>query len=537
MIGWLRKVMRVFNSTTSNPASWFVDWIRGTESDSGIEFGPTTALRYPPIWYAVNKIGGHCGIMPLVLYRQSESSGRSKREKATKHPSYRLMKTTPNEHMTAAIFKETLTSHAILWGNGRAAIMRTRNTPSELIVMDPARTSTVMIGDTTLGTRNKYHVFREEKTNKEVVVPDRDVLHIPGLGYDGVAGYSVIELMKNSLGLGLASEKAANRFYRNNAVPSLVLEAPPGVFRDQTAAEEFLARFNKYHSGADNTGKVGLLREGIKANTLAMSGRDAQFIEQRKFQRQEAALWMLLEQILGDDSSVSYNSLEQKNLGYLTNCLLRWLNKWEQECARKLLTTTEQAEEEYYFKFTTAALLRGTTKERYEVYEIARRIETMSINDIRELEDLNPIEGGDEYINPNINPQELMPDDTEDDDDEPDDVVNATDPRLWMTVNRQLRDLVRLESKEIRDAVEKHANYVAWLDTFYDGFTKRLANIFERCGGTWKQAEEYAAESKLLLLEACGNATNQDELRQLVQAETYGWVDRADKWTERILEK
>src|SRR5690606_37064316 len=136
------------------------------------------------------------------------------------------------------------------------------------------------------------------------------------------------EFAANSFGLGLATEKHGNRFFRNGASPSIVLEVPQGKLTDETAAKSFLQRFRAMHEGADNHFKVAMLREGIQAKPLGQTGRESQWIDQRKFQRQEVALWFLLEAITGDDASVSYNSLEQKHLAYLTNSLGRWLVKW-----------------------------------------------------------------------------------------------------------------------------------------------------------------------------------------------------------------
>jgi len=530
-----RAAWRVLASGTASPAQWLVDWVRQKTNDSGVEWSQTTALTYPPVWYAVNKIAGNVAQLPLVLYQRDGDVGKSK---ATAHPAYRLVKQHPNDFLTPSVWKETMMLHALLWGAGRSVIERTNGgVPVSVSILPPDATKTIVIHDQRENVSSKWHVWRSARTMREYPFPDRDVLHIPGLGYDGITGYSVIELAKNSWGLGLASQKAANRFFRNNAVPSLILEAPAGTFRDEAAAQEFIRRFNEYHQGLDNQGRVGLLREGIKANPLAMSGKDSQFIEQRKFQRQEAALWFLLEQILGDDASVSYNSLEQKNLAYLTNCLMRWLLKWEEECGEKLLTEREKRADSHFFKFQTAALLRGTTKERYEVYRIARTIGVLSQNECRALEDMNPVEGGDSYQNPNTtantadNGQSRDGDDgTADGDDDDTSTANA---RVRQLVRAQLRDFFRVEIKTVRDAAAKRHNFLAWLDDFYGSWEARTANVFEKCGGDWRQAKDYCADSHARLVEIAGNAT-QDELSRCVAEGTADWLDRADEWAEKI---
>jgi len=402
------------SSNAATPAAWFLEWAGGRVSDSGVKVNGSNILTYGPVWYAVNRIAGHIGYLPLNTL---QTLGERRKRKADDHPASLRLKKKPNDAMTPSAFKETLQEHALLWGNGRAVIDRDRmQNPMRLIPLMPDRTTTVIVGG------QKWHVttvnptpdketladsvieqFMQDAKNTRII-PDRDVLHIPGLGYDGVAGYSLISLARNSFGLGLAAEKHSNRHFRNNAAPNVVLEAPPGAFRDETQAKEFIDAWNTYHQGLDNVDKAGMLWNGVQAKPLQMSGKDSQWIEQRQFQRQEAALWFLLEAILGDDSSVAYKSLEQKNIDYISRCLMRWIVKWEEECNRKLLSEDEFLNQGFYHKFNLDALLRGTAKERYEVYQIGIANRIINPNDAREKEDMDEYEGGDEYMNPAITP-------------------------------------------------------------------------------------------------------------------------------------
>ena len=307
---------------------------------------------------------------------------------------------------------ETLVVHALLYGNGRAAIIRdSRKNPIELLIIPPDRSATCYVdGD-------KYHLLTLEKDDRltalggtadgmyngsHYVVPDRDVIHIPGLGLDGITGLQVFDVGKNAIGLGLASEKAANKDFAIGSKPSIILQAPVGVFRDDKDAKEFIDRFNQYHSGLDNKGRAALLREGITANAIQSSAEVGQWIEQRRFQRQEVALLFMLESILGDDNSVSYNSLEQKNLAYLSNCLMRWLVKIEQECDEKLLSSRQKAQDSHYFKFNTAVLLRADYKTTIEALSTALRSKIINPNEARAKLDMLPYEGGEVYMNPAI---------------------------------------------------------------------------------------------------------------------------------------
>jgi HK97 family phage portal protein len=393
-------IRRFLMSTTSRPAQWFIDWVRGGhESDSGISLDGKTVLRYAPVWYAVRRISGHVAQLPLVLYRRDGERGK---ERAAEHPAYAIVKRRPNAMMTASVFRELLQYHALVWGNGRAAIARNRRgDPIELIPLLPDRTVTVLVNGA------KWHVsdlVGDDGTITKVKFPDADVLHIVGLGYDGLAGYPLWELAKNSWGMGMGAEKFTNRFYRNNAVPGLILEAPAGVLADDEEAKKFLAAFREMQEGLDNVNKTALLREGIKATKLANSAEESQTIETRQFQRQEVALWFLLEAITGDDKSVSYSSLEQKHLAYLVNCLNGWLVKWQEQCEDKLLREREKAADSHLFRFSTGALLRSDMATTVTTLTTAVRGMLMTVNEARDLLDMNPMEGGDVLVNPAITP-------------------------------------------------------------------------------------------------------------------------------------
>lgn len=557
---WLRPFRGFFgrnkyeNASATHPGRWLIDILRsGSESDSGIDIDTRTALSYAPIWYAVNKIAGHVGQLPCVLYEQLEER---QKQRAIRHPSYRLMKNRPNSWMSAIQFKETLTAHALLSGNGRAVIERNnRQEPAELIPLLPDQTVTVMMNG------EKWHVVTDSETGEKTKLKDKDVIHICGLSYDGLQGYSVLHLMRNSIGLGLAGEKVGNRHFRNNSTPGVILEAPPGAFKREEDARKFLQDWNTYHSGVDNANRTAMLRDGIKATTLSINARDSQWIEQRMFQRQEAALWMLLEQILGDDSSVSYNSLEQKNMAYLTNCLMKWLTKWEAELNAKLLTETQQKADSHYFKFVVQALLRGTTKERYEVYQIARMIEVMSANDVRELEDMNAVEGGDEYENPANrsyadNGNQQGPD-TEDDGQPNSNASTSTIEASTITpicitttdappaatkrdavhrklIESRLRNILAVERDRVTSAAASEKNFISWLDGFYSEpkFGGTLTNVYDAMNAASLVAE-HVAVSKQQLLDIAGRCQS-DTFAPTVGAEVATWLDRAGTIADTI---
>jgi HK97 family phage portal protein len=501
-----------------NPAPWFVDWIRGSESDSGVTVNGKTALEFAPVWYAVNKIAGNIAQLPLILHAREGDRGR---RRAVEHPSYRLLKKRPNALMTAAVFKETLTAHALLQGNGRAAIVRNlRGDPVELIPLLPDRTETVMVEG------EKWHLVRITGQSEPQKLRDRDVLHIPGLGYDGIVGYSLIELARNSWGLGMAAEKTSSHHFRNDAMPGAVINAPSGVLTDEAEAETFLHKFRKWHEGISGASRVGLLRDGMTITPMAVTGRDAQWIEQRLFQRQEVALWFLLEQILGDDSSVSYNSLAEKNLAYLTNCLNRWLVKWEEECDEKLLREREKLTDTHYWKFVTGALFKSDVKTTIEAGAQAIAATILSPNEVREWFELNPREGGDEYQNPNTSSQGSGVGGQ----------GSGSEDQARALLADRLTDLIGVEMKRVQAAARKSGNFVSWLDGFYSDarFMKTLARAVLAAGGEEWQVIEHCDASKQQLLDVAGKATPA-ELVAKVEAAIGAWPARAEALAGEIL--
>lgn len=509
----------VQNAGLRNPVTeWLRDAIVPDRSSSGESVGPKDLLAYPAGWHCLNKISGHVGQLPLNLYERDPSDERKKRL-AENLPAYWAVKHQPNPLMSPLTLRQVVQFHALAFGNGRAYIKRNlRGEPAELWPLPPSRCATVLVTvdgsdasvDNVVGGQvvQKWHMLRRDDGTL-LPIPDSSVLHIPGLGYDGVQGYSVIDLAKEWLGLAKAQNRAVGGNFKNGARPSFFLKAPPGAFRTAEEAQKFLADVRAQHQGTEADGKIGLLTGGVEAQALQQTAKDSQWQEQRVFSRQDAAIWFQVEQMLGDDSSVSYRSLEEKNRAYVQNCLMTWLTKWEQECWAKLLTTQQRESMRYYFRFTTAALLRGSLAERYQAYMIGRQGEWLSVNDIREAEDMDAREGGDEYINPVVNTRDRANDPPDDSTDEPDgDETDESGPDSPAAIERRrliaarLKDLIGVEANRVATAAAKRKNFVAWLDEFYadDSFTSRLKVVWREVGGTDGEAAEYAAESKAALL-------------------------------------
>jgi HK97 family phage portal protein len=502
------------------------------ESSSGEQVTAKDMLGYPPAFHCINKIAGHVGYLPLNLYERDRTDER-KKKLAEKLPAYWLVKCQPNPLMSPLVMRQTMQAHALWSGNGRAYIQRNlRGEPIGLWPLPPARCSTVLVtidgNDTDMGTVaegdivQKWHLFRKDDGRK-IPIPDRDVLHIPGLGYDGIQGYSVIDLAREWLGQMKAENKAVGSNLKNGGRPGVILTAPPGVFKTEADAKAWLANFNATHAGAGNDGKASLMTGGMDAKTLVSSAKESQWQEQRIFSRQDAAIWFSVEQMLGDDSSVSYRSLEEKNRAYVTNCLVRWLTIWEQECWAKLLTTQQREGQNHYFRFVLAALLRGSLLDRYQAYAIAKQNEFMSTNDIRENEDMDAIDGGDEYVNPIINTKGKSTSGKEEHDD-----AKALAAKLKLVVSSRLREIQHTEANRVQQAAAASGNFCEWVESFYSSasFGGRLETTWECVGLSAASAADYADESKRQLLDAAGTNT-QENLPAAVSRIVATWPNRA----------
>jgi HK97 family phage portal protein len=412
-----------------NPADWLLDWF-------GIGKSQVTERNMhsiPAVWYALQKIGGDLGKMPLEPRRMKQDGKGS--DPYREHSTYNLLVNEPNGWQTPDVFKELITTHAIGWGNGRAAIIRSGSQPQELIPLMPDRTITEMVDG------QKFHatcpdiddplMFREMTEelyatgripNGMVVLPDRDVLHILGLGYDGVCGYSLARVFKDALGIPLGGQRLMQKQISKGFTGRVMLTDQGGAFAGPDAekqAQSFLTQFRERYT-ADKDGEVaGMLRRGMTAEVLTMSNADAQLIEQMKFSRQDVMLIFGLQHLPGDDSATSYNSLAQKKLDQLESTNDRWMIRWEQQCDMKLRTEAEKRAGQLYYRFSTSHRLRMDPQSLSTVLATLVRSMLMTRNEAREVitesgfTDLNPVEDGNEFSNPAITVQGEQPEQNE----------------------------------------------------------------------------------------------------------------------------
>jgi HK97 family phage portal protein len=503
--------------------NWLLKWFRGSGDTSSEPMTLEQALSYPPVWHCVGKISGAFAIMPLNVLQY----GTDKRQKTVqeKHPAYKLTRWRPNAYQTPSQWKRQMMVHALMFGNGRSYIRRNGNTPVELIPLAPDRTVSCMdkgekIHATIVKRDERLSLFEDMQQNPEktVVFDDDEVWHLPGLSCDGIEGISLIEIARRSWGIGIGAEKQISKQQKKGYGGGLMLEAPVGAFRQAADAKEFLKDFRESHEGAEKAGTIGMLREGIKANVLQMNNNDAQFLESRRFQREDAALLFMLESILGDSANASYNSLAERNLGYRTNCLAPWITSQEEECDLKLLTESERMRG-FYFKFNDGALLRTEKSATASFVSQLISARVINANEAREMFDMNPYEGGDSFVNPAIDKKEI------------DNGGGGASNQPNKAMARMFRKLISTEA----DRCVQHSsdeNFIAWMDKFYTDWERKLADEIEAVDGEREIATEHCEESKRRLLEAC--ECQPDQLAESIANCVSSWANRVQTIIERL---
>ena len=380
--------------------SGYTFYFGGTTSGKAVT--ERSAMQMTAVYSCVRILAEAVAGLPLNLYRYTEDGGK---EKAIDHPLYLLLHDEPNPEMSSFVFRETLMTHLLLWGNAYAQVIR--NGKGEVVALYPLMPNKMTVDRDERG--QLYYSY--QRSNDEairskgqtVILRPSDVLHIPGLGFDGLVGYSPIAMAKNAIGMAIACEEYGAKFFANGAAPGGVLEHPGTIKDPQRVRESWQSTFG----GSGNANKIAVLEEGMKYTPIGISPEQAQFLETRKFQINEIArIFRVPPHMVGDLEKSSFSNIEQQSLEFVKYTLDPWVIRWEQSIQRTLLSQGEKAH--YFVKFNLEGLLRGDYQSRMNGYATARQNGWMSANDIRELENLDRIpaeEGGDLYlINGNMLP-------------------------------------------------------------------------------------------------------------------------------------
>lgn len=394
------------NKARDAPKNWTLtsgapDWFAGRTS-SGQIVSPTTAMQLTAVYSCIRILSEAIAELPLHVYRYTPDGGKVK---AIEDPRYFLLHDEPNPEMTSYIWRETMMTHLCLRGNAYSQIVY--NGRGQIVALYPLMPDQMTIERTEDGRLIYWYQRSPEDVRPGeltlIKLQSWEVLHVPGLGYNGLVGFSPIQVAKNAIGSALAAEDYSGHFFENAAMPSGVIEYD-GVIKDP---DNFREKFSKQFSGAVHSGKTPVLEEGMKYKQISLSPQDAQFLEQRKFSIDEIArIFRVPPHMLADLEKSSYSNIEQQSLEFVKYTIAPWVARWEQQLKKALFDDEEKRR--MFCSFNLEGLMRGDYKSRMDGYAIARQNGWMSANDIRELENMNRIsdeEGGNLYlINGNMLP-------------------------------------------------------------------------------------------------------------------------------------
>lgn len=377
-------------SNLKNPADWLVNLIRsggGSATAAGVNVTPQNSLQSTAVFACARILAEGEAALPLIFYQRLNGGGKTR---ATAHRLYPILHDLPNPEMTSIELRETLMGHLALRGNAFAEIERDQgNRIKGLWPLRPDKTEVKRV--------NGQLVYVVDVPGEGPQgLPARNVMHLRGFGYDGLMGYSPIALARQAIGLAMATEEFGARFFGNGAKPGGVLETPNKL--SDKAYDRLTKWWNDRHQGLENSHRMAILEEGLELHEIGIAPDEAQFLETRKFQVSEIArMFRVPPHMLAYlEGGASYASIEQMSLEFVIYTLTPWLVRWEQAIYRDLLTEAERLS--YFAEHLIDGLLRGDIQSRYEAYNIGRTGGWLSADDIRELENMNPLPDGEGKI-------------------------------------------------------------------------------------------------------------------------------------------
>lgn len=383
--GFLSRIFRSSpenpSTSLSNPAAWLTG-LFGT-SKTGVQVSEDNALTFSAVYAAVRIISETIASIPLNVYQYDGET----RVKAEGHPIQELLARTPNSVSSSFTFREAMASNLVLHGNAYAKIeLNAAGRPTSLIPLNPLLVEVKVVDG------EKVYIFNEKETYL-----DYEVLHFVGLSFNGLTGKSPIQVAREAVAIGLAAQEYGARFYSNGANTGGIITAPGRLSVE--AIKRLKESWNRANAGLNKSHGTAILEEGMKYEKIGLDPEAAQFLQSRKFQVNEIArIFRIPPSYLADlENSSTRANVEQQAIQFVRDCITPYVRRMEVELNRKLFRSDEA---NYYAYFTVEGLMRGDLKGRYDAYATARQWGWLSVNDIRDLENLNPVEGGDIYLQP-----------------------------------------------------------------------------------------------------------------------------------------
>jgi phage portal protein BeeE len=397
------------------PAEWLLDIFNGGRTDSGVRVSPLTALQVGAVFACVNLVSDGVASLPFHVYELLLEGDRHGKKIARNHALFNTLHNEPNSEMTTPVFLKTLMCHALLWGNGYVEIERDGAAAvSALWPRNPAKTRAVrltkpttlegdllpagtLLYETTEGFKGglldqkDLNQGPELATGKPRLILAEDMLHVPGLSLDGRIGQDIVIQARQAIGLSLAAEKYGAKFFGNGARPAGVLEIPNKL--DDEALENLRRSWQEGHGG-ENAWKTAILEQGIKYTKIASTPNEGQLLETRRYQREEiAAIFGVPQHMVAANDKMGKSNVEQSSIEFVLYCLNPWLVRIEKEFQRKLFPKVGRNANKFFPKFDTRRLMYPDAAARGDFYAKGRQWGFLNADDIRELEDMNPVGG------------------------------------------------------------------------------------------------------------------------------------------------
>lgn len=376
------RLLRPFASYGTLEERAFADRLRQAAS-LGMSVSEYTALQIATVWSCVRVISESIAMLPADVIERS--NGR--RAEVADHPISWLLNMSPDDEIPAYHARESLQQWALLWPGGYAEIERDRvDRPAKLHLIAPDRVETARDADGRLIYR-----ISQAGASRAAEIPARNMLHLRGPSWDGTEGYALVRLARQSLGLTAAMETFGTSFFRNGAQLGTRYTTEQKLSPD--AIKELREQIEQLHGGPEKAFKAAIFHSGLKVEDTTMPLREAQFLEGRRFQVLEIARWFRVPpHLLAELDRATHSNVEQEQLAFIAHCLLPWARRFEAEVNIKLFGRNQAGRQQVKLNF--GALLRGDLKSRYEAYKIGREGGWLNADDIRELEDRNPLPDG-----------------------------------------------------------------------------------------------------------------------------------------------
>ena len=364
-------------------------------ANSGEQVDEKSAMQIATVYACVRLLAESVAQLPLHLYRCTNDDGQ---EKAKDHPLYKILYREPNSEMTSFTFWEAVMTHLLLWGNAYAQVVR--DGKNSVLGLYPLLPENVEIDRTERGELYYiYHAYTDEvpgETNKDIIFRRDEILHIPGLGFNGLVGFSPVAMMKNALGTNIAVEKYGSSFFKNNGQPLGVLEHP-GVLKDPQKIRD---NWMDTYGGPNNAHKIALLEEGMQYKAISLPPEDSQFLSTREFGVEEICrIFRVPPHMVQDLKRATFSNIEHQAIDYVVHTLDPWLVRIEKAIVKDLLL--EEEKDDFFPKFNVDGLLRGDYKSRMDGYSVGISTGIISPNEARRKENMPPLpeeEGGDFHI-------------------------------------------------------------------------------------------------------------------------------------------